>query len=267
MTFRRLSGTWIWGSESSSMRSSTIAVGSTFFQDVIKRKKASLVELFFIEDGFMFSFSSSGLPWVETSLKFRTFGKTALMPKLNTAHPFLKEYLLRVARYWIEEFDIDGWRLDVSNEISHEFWRKFRKTVKAVKPDAYIVGENWDDANLWLRGDQFDAVMNYELAHPLWKFFSGEIDGEEFSLRINELLVKYPKNVAPYMYNLLDSHDTMRMLKRVGDNKEKLKLAFVFLRFRGSPALFYGEIGLTGGAIPTAGARDLGRAGPELLPF
>lgn len=228
-----------------------------FFQDVIKRKKVSPYwDCFFIEDENFIDFpiSSSGLPLVPENhrLKFRTFGKTALMPKLNTAHPFLKEYLLRVARYWIEEFDIDGWRLDVSNEISHEFWRKFRKTVKAVKPDAYIVGENWDDANLWLRGDQFDAVMNYELAHPLWKFFSGEIDGEEFSLRINELLVKYPKNVAPYMYNLLDSHDTMRMLKRVGDNKEKLKLAFVFLfAFTGSPALFYGdEIGLTGGGDP-----------------
>lgn len=228
-----------------------------FFQDVIKNKKASPYwDCFYIEDENFIDFpvSEKGLPMVPENhrLKFRTFAKTPMMPKLNTANPLLEDYLLKVAKYWIEKCDIDGWRLDVSNEVSHSFWRKFRKVVRDAKKDCYIVGENWDDANPWLKGDQFDAVMNYELAYPLWRFFTKEIDGEEFSYQINDLLVKYQKNVSPFMYNLLDSHDTMRMLRRVGDNKDILKLAFVFLfTFTGSPAIYYGdEIGLSGGGDP-----------------
>ncbi|MGI6768939.1 MAG: glycoside hydrolase family 13 protein [Bacilli bacterium] len=231
-----------------------------FFQDVIKRKKASPYwDCFFIEDEDFIDFpiSENGLPILPENYqpKFRTFAKTVMMPKLNTANPFMENYLLDVAKYWIEKFDIDGWRLDVSNEVSHHFWRKFRTAVRSIKPDCYIVGENWDDANAWLRGDQFDAVMNYELAYPLWKFFGTKeekIKSEEFVYFINDLLVKYPKNVAPYMYNLIDSHDTMRMLHRVGENKEILKLAYVFLfAFTGSPSIFYGdEIGLTGAHDP-----------------
>ena len=72
------------------------------------------------------------------------------------------DYFCHVGQYWIEEADIDGWRLDVANEISPLFWRTFRKAVKGVK-DAYILGEVWHDSNPWLQGDQFDAVMNYFL--------------------------------------------------------------------------------------------------------
>ena len=64
------------------------------------------------------------------------------MPKLNTANPEVKAYLLKVATYWIEEFDIDAWRLDVANEIDHQFWRDFRKAVLAKKPDLYILGKS-----------------------------------------------------------------------------------------------------------------------------
>ncbi len=80
------------------------------------------------------------------------------MPKLNTENAQVKEYLLEVTRYWIEEFDIDGWRLDVANEVDHAFWREFRQQAKAVKPDVYILGEIWHHSASWLQGDQFDAV-------------------------------------------------------------------------------------------------------------
>ena len=65
------------------------------------------------------------------------------MPKLNTANPEVKDYLLSVATYWIEHFDIDAWRLDVANEVDHQFWRDFRKAVLAKNPDLYILGEIW----------------------------------------------------------------------------------------------------------------------------
>lgn len=69
--------------------------------------------------------------------------------------------LLDVAGYWIREYGIDGWRLDVANEVDAEFWREFRRRVRSLKRDALIIGEIWHDAHAWLQGDQFDGVMNY----------------------------------------------------------------------------------------------------------
>ena len=87
------------------------------------------------------------------------------LPKLNTQTPAVREFLLGVAQHWIEQ-GVDGWRLDVPNEIDDdEFWREFRRRVKDANPDAYIVGEIWGDASRWLQGDQFDAVMNLSLIH------------------------------------------------------------------------------------------------------
>ena len=104
------------------------------------------------------------------------------MPKLNTANADVKAYLLKVGRYWVEEFGIDGWRLDVASEVDHAFWRDFRKEVRAANPEAYIVGECWTDSQEWLFGDQFDAVMNYGLTEAFLTFFATrETTASEFS--------------------------------------------------------------------------------------
>ena len=73
--------------------------------------------------------------------------------------------------FGLKSLTFDGWRLDVSNEVSHDFWRAFRQTVKAAKKDAFIFGENWDYSMPWLAGDQIDTVMNYELIYLIWQFF------------------------------------------------------------------------------------------------
>ena len=89
------------------------------------------------------------------------------LPKFNTDNPGVRDYLLGVARHWID-FGIDGWRLDVPDEIDDDdFWQEFRATVKEGNPDAYIVGEIWTPAQRWLQGDQFDAVMNYQFTVPV----------------------------------------------------------------------------------------------------
>ncbi len=67
------------------------------------------------------------------NLNYATFAFTPFMPKWNTDNDKVKEYLIGAAKYWIEEYDIDGWRLDVSNEVSHQFWREFRKEIKGLK--------------------------------------------------------------------------------------------------------------------------------------
>ena len=96
------------------------------------------------------------------------------LPKFNTDCPEVREFLWGIGRKWIE-FGIDGWRLDVPNEIDDDaFWREFRVRVRAANPEAYIVGEVWTDAERWLKGDMWDAVMNYQFTRACIAFFIGE---------------------------------------------------------------------------------------------
>ncbi|MBW7476623.1 alpha-glycosidase [Paenibacillus oenotherae] len=184
---------------------------------------------------------------------YETFSFEPIMPKLNTEHAEVKAYLLNVARYWIEEIGIDGWRLDVADEVDHAFWRDFRKVVKAANPEAYILGEIWHDSMMWLQGDQFDAVMNYPFTDAVLDFFTREaIDGARFANAIGTILSSYPHQVNEAAFNLLGSHDTPRLLTICGDNKQRLKLATLFLfTFTGTPCIYYGdEIGLNGEMDP-----------------
>lgn len=184
---------------------------------------------------------------------YDTFGFFAHMPKLNTAHPATRDYLLDVARYWLSEVGIDGWRLDVSNEIDHAFWRAFRTMVKEINPEALIIGETWSDSMRWLQGDQFDSVMNYPLADRLLDYLmTEETDAYSFAAELHQLLMRYPQQANEVMFNLPASHDTPRLLTLLGEDKRKLKLAVAFLMtFTGMPCLFYGdEVGLTGGDDP-----------------
>lgn len=215
------------------------------FQDLLEKQEASKYKDWF----HLWDF-----PVVtEPKPNYDAFGFVSSMPKLNTENPEVKEYLLHVARYWVEEFDIDGWRLDVANEVDHAFWREFRKVVKGVKPDAYILGEIWHDSMPWLQGDQFDAVMNYPFTNGAIDFFAKEsISAEAFTDSIVKVLHMYPKNVNEVAFNLLDSHDTPRILTLANGNRDRVKLLYLFqLSFIGAPCIYYGdEIGMAGGQDP-----------------
>lgn len=192
------------------------------------------------------------------------------LPKLNTDNPQVRRYIFDIARYWIEQ-GADGWRLDVPFEIDDdEFWREFRDVVKTANPEAYIVGEIPCEAQRWMAGDQFDAVMNYQITHAALGFFGGkQIDyelasgmmglgeaekytAENFAKRTEELLQIYPYEFALAQMNLLDSHDMPRFLSLVSGNVKRLALAYLFiLTYPGAPSIYYGdEIGLTGGKDP-----------------
>jgi glycosidase len=215
------------------------------FQDVLKNgEKSRYAEWFHVND-FPCEIRD-GIP------TYDTFGFFGNMPKFNTANPEVKAYLLDVAEYWIKEIKLDGWRLDVANEIDHHFWRDFRQVVKKANPDAYIVGEVWSDSLLWLIGDQFDSVMNYPFADKVLEFFNGQMDGLTFANRIGALLMRYPQQTNEVVFNLLCSHDTPRLLTRVGGDTRRMKLTVAFLfTFMGTPCIFYGdEIGLTGDGDP-----------------
>ncbi|SDB82795.1 Glycosidase [Pelagirhabdus alkalitolerans] len=214
------------------------------FQDVLKNNEQSPYKDWF----HIWDFPVQTTPYPN----YDTFAFVSNMPKLNTANPEVKDYLLKVARYWIEEFNIDGWRLDVANEIDHEFWRAFRKEVKSANPDVYILGEVWHDSMPWLRGDQFDAVMNYPFTENVLELFDGTSSVSYFKDQMMHLLHMYPDHVQDVQFNLLDSHDTARIKTLVRGEKERVKLMYAFqLTFLGSPCLYYGdEIGLEGGEEP-----------------
>lgn len=189
------------------------------------------------------------------------------LPKFNTRTPAVREFLWDVGRYWID-YGIDGWRLDVPNEIDDdEFWREFRRRVKSANPEAYIVGEIWGDAQRWLQGDQFDAVMNYLFTRACLSFFIREFDrsmirklGENripklgargFSRYILDLLNLYHPEITQAQLNLLDSHDMPRFFSLARGDESALRLATLFqMTYPGVPCIYYGdEIGL-GVSVP-----------------
>lgn len=175
------------------------------------------------------------------------------MPKFNSANPEVRRYLWRVARYWIEQ-GADGWRLDVPNEIDDDsFWAEFRRTVKEVNRDAYLLGEVWTAEPRWVGPNHFDGLMHYPLREAVVEFLNGgSLTATGFADRVERYLALYPRENAYSMYVMLGSHDTERIQTALNGELKKVKLALAFLlAYPGAPAIYYGdEIGLRGGKDP-----------------
>jgi cyclomaltodextrinase len=188
------------------------------------------------------------------AVNYETFAnRIRTMPKVNLAHPEAEKYFLEVAAYWIREFNIDGWRLDVANEIDHVFWRKFRAVVKGIKPDALIVGEVWHNSLPWLRGDQFDGVMNYPFRQMALDFFVyRRCSPQTLAEQMVRQLHCYPEQAQRAMFNLLGSHDTERVLTLAEGQVDRVLQALVFqFTYPGMPMVYYGdEVGMEGGPDP-----------------
>jgi glycosidase len=183
---------------------------------------------------------------------YQTCGGADYLPKLNTANPVVLEYLMDVAVYWLREFKIDGWRLDVPWKIPQDFWQEFRRRVKAVNPEAYIVAEIWRDPLHWLQGDTCDAVMNYPQRDYILDFCSRDtMDAEDFDHFTRRLLQDYG-DIKIDQLNLLGSHDTPRLLNLCGGNKDRMVLAVIAMfSLVGVPMVYYGdEIGMDGNNDP-----------------
>ncbi|MDP4143544.1 MAG: glycoside hydrolase family 13 protein [Bacillota bacterium] len=224
------------------------------FKDVMKNGKASPYADWF----YIYSFPIVQSP----SPNYATFGFLGTMPKLKTHNKEVRDYLINIGSYWIEEIGIDGWRIDVANEIDHEFWRLFRKKIKSIKPEALIIGEIWHNAGAWLRGEQFDGITNYKFREAVHDFFAkGDISVSEFNSLLTKNRMTYSDQANRTMFNLLDSHDTERFLtdcKRLRGMEndecsiELMKLAVFFqMTYIGLPIIYYGdEIGMMGAMDP-----------------
>ena len=192
-------------------------------------------------------------------------------PSSTPTNPEVREYLMTVAEYWLR-FGIDGWRLDVPAEIDDEaFWQEFRRRCRAIRPDAYLVGEIWRVAPEWLRGDRFDALMNYPLGEAILGFVGGShldmgivtthheyrlwvrpLDGPAFADTVVELASAYDPDVVAVQLNVVGSHDAPRLRTVLGGDARRALLAMLLqATLPGAPSIFYGdEIGLRGGHDP-----------------
>jgi cyclomaltodextrinase / maltogenic alpha-amylase / neopullulanase len=236
------------------------------FHDVLENgSQSAYVDWFFIKGFPLRAYESREPPNYEA-----WWGYPAL-PKFNTDTLAVREYLWGVAEYWMKQ-GIDGWRLDVPNEIDDDaFWQEFRRRVKNVNPEGYIVGEIWETAQRWLQGDQFDAVMNYVFSSLAYDFLAAkqivpsvtkdtslkhlgtrQLNASGFAQGVQDLLALYPWDINLVQLNLLCSHDTPRLHSVIGNDLATYKLLTLFqMAFVGAPCIYYGdEIGLEGLSDP-----------------
>lgn len=179
--------------------------------------------------------------WNAKNGDYYTFAFFDNMPKLNTNNPAVQEYFLSVCEKWVTTYKVDGIRLDVANELSHTFCKKLRERLKSIAPDVYILGEIWHDSIAWLRGDEFDAVMNYPLAESMKDFWlEKEATNDDFEMTINRLFTRYMQQTNDVLFNLLDSHDTKRLRSQVSGEGEFYQLLAILFAMPGSPCIYYG---------------------------
>ncbi len=184
--------------------------------------------------------------------RFFSFAFADGMPKLNTNNEEVISYFCKVCEDWVKKYDIDGIRFDVGNEVSHRFLKRIREHLKTLKPDIYLLGEIWHDASQWLQGDEYDSVMNYPLLSGIHDFFLDESLGkEEFEYMVNRCYTMYMQQNNNVMFNLLDSHDTERLMNRFHDLDLFYQQLAVLFTLPGSPCIYYGtEIAMEGGFDP-----------------
>ena len=184
--------------------------------------------------------------------RFYSFAFADRMPKLNTNNPEVIEYFCRVCEGWVRKYDIDGIRFDVGNEVSHRFLKRMREHLKQIKPDIYLLGEIWHDASQWLAGDEYDSVMNYPLMSGIHDFFLDKTMGKDaFEYMVNRCYTMYMQQNNNVLFNLLDSHDTERLMNRFHDLDKFYQQLAVLFTLPGSPCIYYGtEIAMEGGFDP-----------------
>ena len=230
------------------------------------------------------------------------------LPKLNYEDSVkLENYILYIGRKWVSPpYNVDGWRLDVaadlgrSNEYNHDFWKKFRRAVKDANPNALILAEHYGDPSDWLKGDEWDTVMNYDaFMEPITWFLTGmEKHSDEAREELLGNIDNFIGSMAHHMSNMLtpslqvamnelSNHDHSRFLTRTNHmvgrvehlgpeaaneyvNKAVMREAVVMqMTWVGAPTIYYGdEAGVCGFTDPdNRRTYPWGREDHELIAF
>jgi glycosidase len=204
------------------------------------------------------------------------------LPELQTEVPEVMDHLLEVAVAWTE-FGFDGIRVDVPGDIDNRpvFFPAWREAVKTVDPDVYLVGEIWEQDATWLRGNQFDALMNYAMGQGVvLPYARGESGGPTAAAAMVEQYDLYPEAVAAMNFNLISSHDTDRLLTMLDGGelggtpsseslaRHRLAVAVLYA-LPGMPVTYQGdECGFLGGSAGNHTARypiQWERCDPDLV--
>lgn len=204
------------------------------FQDVVKNgRKSQYYDWYFID----------GDKPDKDQLNYLTFADVWMMPKLNTNHPQVQAYLTSVAAFYMEHYHVDGFRLDVAFDVSHDFWRYFKTTLKKIDPNVFIVGECWQNSESFLGNDQWDSVMNYPFLYACQRFIASDrYTPGDFADYLNGVLMRYKDGTNRMMLNLLDSHDIERFYNTVHFDKDLQLMAIAALMFyQGNPMIYYGD--------------------------
>ena len=174
------------------------------------------------------------------------------MPKINYSCEDARKWALDVTAFWIDNFNIDGWRMDVAKEIDLLFWKDFRKTAKDSNQNVLLFSEIFGDTSQWLQGDMFDGTMNYSFRESMVDYFATKrMSISEFSDSLANLYFMYSFKALSSCQNLLSSHDVKRFLNRCSDVSSIYGPIFMQATFPGIAGIYYGdEIGLHGGNEP-----------------
>ncbi|HAM36427.1 MAG TPA: alpha-amylase [Elusimicrobia bacterium] len=199
--------------------------------------------------------------------------------------PGPKKYVFDITRRWLAPQGdpaqgVDGFRLDVIEEVPAPFWKEWRAYVKSIKPEAITVSEIWGDASAWVREGRVDSSMNYQFAEAVASFFidrKKSVTGARFARRLRKLLASYKPQNAQLLLNLVDSHDTDRLASMILNPDRKYgqgnrvrenpsydvrkpdaaawrvlkQIAAFQMTFLGAPMVYYGdEAGMWGAGDP-----------------
>jgi glycosidase len=205
-----------------------------FFQDVIKHGKNSKYHRWFLPETF---------PIQVVNRNYDTFaGLVAEMPRFATWEEEVINYLVENTVMWTKKLNIDGWRLDVCDEVSHSLLKQLRKRLVETKDDILIIGEIWNHASRWMLGDEVHTVTNYKYRQSMMEWLSGEIDGITFWNALNRNKMHYKTMAYNYLVNVNSTHDTERIRFFLKDD-ESLALCAMAILFSldGMPLLYYGD--------------------------
>lgn len=228
-----------------------------FWQDVLQNGESSpYYEWFYIEDVRSMTGAEKDKfspEIIKREHPFACFAFAANMPKWNTENELVMDYLIGQAEHWTKDYGIDAWRLDVPDEISMRFLREFKRRIRAVSDQVYIIGEIWQDGSYWLDQSVFDGVMDYTLYYAIRDFaMTGQDNLSVFARRIQRWILSTPEEVLPYQWAFCSNHDIPRLLTECGGDVERAKLAlFLTAVLGGNMSVYYGdERGMEGGDDP-----------------
>ncbi|NOX37611.1 MAG: alpha-amylase [Calditrichaeota bacterium] len=254
------------------------------FQDIVKNGKNSR----YLDWYDILSWDDPNTP--ENEFDYKAWWGVKSLPEFAEDENGLKEgprkYIFAITRRWMDpngdgnpEDGVDGWRLDVTEEVSPVFWREWYAYVKSINPSAITISEIWGDASEWVKDRRVDGTMNYLFAKAVVRFFIDKklaISPDEFAARLQEILDKYGRN-AYLLWNLMDSHDTDRLASMIinpdreydrmcdprhnpdydvrkpteAERRVQKQIAAFQMTFVGAPMIYYGdEAGMWGADDP-----------------